>query len=172
MNGGDLKIDDSFTYLGSFDPTVMTSKGSDRLRLNSEVNARGDVFVKSVDGVASEVIILQRMSLRKSGLYWNPNRGTPVDFQGISFKEQFFWVTEGQSMTTDSYVQQIREQGYNFYNEKYAACLLNRNQTRRLKMSVVYAAASSVLAFPEEMDSEEGEALVRKRLNEVVTIVN
>lgn len=172
LGGMVVKVDDSFQYLGSFDPDVMTSKDQGRSARNSEVLTRGDVFVKSVDGVVSELIVLQRLSLRNHKYYWNPSGGDPVQFKDISFKESFSLVREGEDVTTDCYIQHVRDNGYSFANEEYLARTLVRAPSERVKVFISYARPVGSLPSQSEDDINQIEEFMRQQVDGTVSILD
>jgi len=171
LGGMVVKVDDSFKYLGSVDPDVMVSSNNDRAKLDPSIITRGDVFVKSVDGVVSELIVLQRMSLRQR-YYWSPSGGTPVEFGGVSFKENFFLVREGDSVTTDCYIQLVRDSGYTFANEEYLARSLVKAPSESTKVYISYACPLGSLPSQSSDDAAMIEDFMRQQLDGSVSILD
>lgn len=168
LGGHTLKIADSFTYLGEVDPSVMVSSNGDRAKKSNHVKTRGDVFVKSIDGKVTEVVVLQRLKVTGNWL-WNASGGEVVEMDGKKYKETFYIIREGSDITTDAYAKHIADNGYTFADDYFIVRDLVRNSGNQLRVAILYALAPS--EFPSSVSDrrEEIREYLRERFAEAVT---
>ena len=153
LGGQVIKVDDSFEYIGETDPAVMISVNRGKLKRNSKVKIRGDVFVNNVDGRVTELVVLQRLKITQSRANWVARGGESTAFGGSNFKERNFYAREGENVTVDGYINFIIENGYKFDDTVFFVRELSRNQGMHLNVSVFYAIARN--AIPAGVGSDE-----------------
>lgn len=170
LGGHVLDVDDAFTYIGHADPDVMTVANNAReSKKDSGVKTRGDLFVKSAGGSADEVLIFHRMRIKHTKWEWNPVKGDAVEFEGITYKDRYFGIDEGDDITYDAYFEYIREQGYEVSHNGYLVKGLKRNHGKQYIVAIYFLVAPGSIPSSVGSDSSDLEGYLNQRLAEVVT---
>lgn len=172
LGGQVLKIDDQFEYLGDCDPTVLTMENGGRPTVSSGVKTRGDVFVKNVDGVPAEFVIVQRLMITRTNWSWNPGPGTPVRFYDVRYKEAFYDSKNGDQKTFNSYMQFAKEKGASVEAADFYIRSLTRNVGKQSRVAIYYGIDPASLPESVRGDVDNERSYIRSRFDEYVSVVN